>query len=662
MNEERKETYRLDAKDRIINVLLYAVTLALLGTMALKLHNPPVLDEVGTMANTAFLAGYDWTECVASMGNHYYKLGMPLLYYPAFRLITDPFVLYRVCIFINTVLISFVPVFAYTITRKHLLPTAKIATGTVLTDRVIPALLALAVGLIPSVNLHSFYAKSDPMLIFLAWPISLCIFEGLDAVRNDQKKKNWIISILAGFLSVYAYFSHTRGIVVIIALVMTNACMHLFTRKKPFAWIPYIASTGVFMVLERVVSNYIKRNVLIYGTKHGTLDSAGLGELKNLASRSGILSMVKLLIGWFYNVFVASYGMIIVGLFVTLYLIFKTFAYKKAYGTREAIPYKETAFAAFSFLNFCGSFAMGALFFFRPVHQFFLSEDGGRADRVVFGRYTVCTVGPVVLIALFCLIYRNDLLGIKTKIVSVCCYIIIFVLFVFYVSPWLDGHSANSRYFISLCTFMKYPYEGGTSAVIENMCTALRYAGELAFGIFAAVLLLSMKVGDKGSELYAKIRNPLMLGVVAVYSLIIILVNFTDARLARDTFLYNRVSKTSSVLNEIADNTDIEEKYPYVLIIDANLNIKHHQAASIAYNFGTYKTRIADMDNMFIVAKKGRFLKRYCDDDYYLFDGFDYGKSAKDIVYVKGDELAAELEAAGYSLTKYDGKLTSGKH
>ena len=68
------------------------------------------------------------------------------------------------------------------------------------------------------------------------------------------------------------------------------------------------------------------------------------------------------------------------------------------------------------------------------------------------------------------------------------------------------------------------------------------------------------------------------------------------------------------------------------------------------------------MDNMFIVAKKGRFLKRYCDDDYYLFDDFDYGKSAKDIVYVKGDELAAELEAAGYSLTKYDGKLTSGKH
>ena len=49
-------------------------------------------------------------------------------------------------------------------------------------------------------------------------------------------------------------------------------------------------------------------------------------------------------------------------------------------------------------------------------------------------------------------------------------------------------------------------------------------------------------------------------------------------------------------------------------------------------------------------------------DKVMLLDSFDYKKANKDIVYVKGDELAAELEAAGYSLTKYDGELTSGKH
>ncbi len=488
---------KLDRTDWLICAVLYFITLAFLGQKALQLNNPPVLDEVGTMANAAFLAGYDWSECVQSMGSHYYKLGIALLYYPVFCLVKDPFILYRTCIFINMALISFATVFAYIILKRHLLPTVQSEEKTVLSHRVMPALIALATGLMPSVDLHSMYAKSDPMLIFVAWPILLCIFEALDAQESGSKAKHCILSVLVGFLSVYAYLSHTRGIVVIIALAMTNLCMQLFTRKKPFAWIPYIASTFVCMIAEHFISRYIREHVIIYGTRHGTLDSAGLEELKNLFSRSGILSMVKLVLGWFYNVFVASYGMIIIGLLVTIYLIFRTFTYKKSYGSREMIPFKETASAAFCFLNFCGSFAMGALFFFRPVHEFFLDGSAGRADRVVFGRYTVCTVGPLVMIALFYLIYKTGFIGIKTKIFSVALYLAVFLLFVFYVSPWLEGKSANTRYFISLCTFFKYPYTGGTSNPIGNMREALRWAGELAGGIFLLVLVFTSGIKDR---------------------------------------------------------------------------------------------------------------------------------------------------------------------
>ena len=353
--------------------------------------------------------------------------------------------------------------------------------------------------------------------------------------------------------------------------------------------------------------------------------------------------------------------MIIIGLLITLYLIFRTFAYKKAYGTREAIPVKETGAAAFCFLNFCGSFAMGALFFFRPVHEFFINEDMGRADRVVFGRYTVCTVGPLVMIALFYMIYRTDLVGIRTKLVSAALYCIVFLLFVFYVSPWIDGHSANSRYFISLCTFMEYPYSGGTSNPIENMCEAFRYAGELAAGLFALVMILTSKFLRKKVKDAAGIIISALLIIIVVYSASITVINFRNARLARDKFLYKRVIEAAEVLNDVAGKTDIEEKYPYVLNIETTIEIKHHQAASIAYNFGNYKSLAAKQDNMFIVAKKDRFLAYYCDDDYYLFDCFDYENAFRDIVYVKGDRLAAELEAAGYSLTKYTGELVSGK-
>ncbi len=661
MSETRTAKHRLDKTDRFINLGLFFVTLAILGTLVLQLNVAPVLDEVGTLANTAFLTGMDWTECVRSMGNHYYKAGMPIFYLPFFLLFENPFVIYKLSLFVNEIFMSLIPVFAYTILRKHLLSTADIKNRTVWNERVLPAAIALIVGFIPSVDLHSMYTKSDPMLIFLAWPIMLCIFEGLDAAEENRRVKSILISVLAGFLSVYAFFSHTRGVVVIIALVMTNACMHLFVRRKPFKWIPFAASLGVFLLLEKITTNYFVTHVIIYGADHGTLESAGLGALKQLFSKAGILTMIKLVIGWFYNVFVASYGMIIIGLLVAIYFIFKALAYKKAYGTREAIPYKETAAAAFSFLNFCGSFAMGALFFFRPVHEFFTGVEVSRGDRIIFGRYTVCTVGPLVMIALFYLLYRSDILGFKTKVITVAIYAVIFLLFVFYLSPWLDGVSVNSRYFISLTTFLEYPYRGGTSNPMENLCEALRWAGEIAGIVLLVILRLSVSLSDNESEKRRCVRISALAAVAIVYSLTIMSVNYYNNRLARDSFLYGRVKRNSALLNEIAANTDIEERFPYVLVIDCAINIKNYQMASMEYSFGNYKTLAAKQDNCFIYARKDRFLEYYCDDDYYVFKKYNYNKNLQDIVYVKGHELAEALEAAGYKMKKYTGPLIEKK-
>ena len=655
----QNKVVKLDKSDKLINVLLFILTLTMMGIMSFQLTNPPILDEVGTMANSAYMTGYNWSECIQATGNHNYKIGMPVFYIPAFMLIKDPFILYKVLVFIGTVFVSFVPVFAYTIIKKHLLPTVNTEEQGVVALRIIPAMIALATAFVPSIILHSLYAKSEPMLTFLPWPIMLCIFECFDAQEEDRKKKWYICSALAGFLSVYAYLTHTRGIIVIIALVITNAFIYLFTRRKALAWIPYLMSLGVSMIAERIVSGYYKEKVYIYGLKHGTLDSAGLDQLKNILTRSGFLSFVKEIIGWLYNVFVSTYGMIIIGLLVGIYVIIRAVFYKQAYGSRENIPAKETAGIAFAFANFCGAFMLGTLFFFRHVHALFINTtDYGRADRVVFGRYTVCAVGPIVLLALFYLIYRTDLIGLKTRVTAITAYLIILFLFVFYVSPWIDGHSANSRYFISLCTFIEYPYPGGTSNILENMCIALQKAGELAAVIFIPVLLLTWK------PLYIRIKVGFVrfiaaaLVIAIAYSGIIISVNYINARLARDKFLYKRVVDTALVLNEIAEKTDIEEKYPYVLNIDTTVEIKHHQAASIAYNFGSGKTLAAKQDNMFIVTKNGRYLEKYYNDDYYLLDCFDYENAFKDMVFVKGNDLASDLMAVGYSVTKYTGELT----
>lgn len=653
---------RLDRIDRRLLFLLYFISLGFIGTLVLQLSVPPVLDEVGTMANAAFLAGYDWTECVYAMGSHNYKLGAALFYYPGFLLFKDPYAIYRSALFANAMIISLATPYAYAIVRKHLLPTAQVAEPDSVINRVIPALMAVVVSVLPSVCLHSMYAKSEPLLITIPWIIIWLILEGLDCSETGNSRRKAILSVAVSFVSVYAYLTHTRGLVIVIALFITNLCMQLITRRKPFSWIPYISSTAVFIVLERLITGYMNRHIYLYGLKHGTLESAGLGALRQLLTIAGIKSMLKLIIGWLYNVFVASYGMIIVGLLITLFFIFRAFAYKRSYGGRDAIPCKETAITAFSFLNFCGSFAMGALFFFRVVHEYFSSRTSGRGDRIVFGRYTVCTVGPLVLIAFFYMIYRTELVGRKTRIAGIAIYAAVFTLFITLVDPWLDGRSVNARYFISLNTFLSFPYNGGTTNICENTCEALRYAGELAGVIMLVVLgvfeLIEVRRGTHKAAAVTESRQHrgicATLVVAALYSVIILMINYNGTRLARDGFLLRRVEDVAEVLNDIALKTDIEEKYPYILVEETTLNFKHFQAALPEYRIGSYKTLAAKQDNMFILSEKEIYLEKYYEDDYYLIDAFDYEASIKGNVYIKGNELARDLMAAGYSITKYD--------
>ena len=63
-----------------------------------------------------------------------------------------------------------------------------------------------------------------------------------------------------------------------------------------------------------------------------------------------------------------------------------------------------------------------------------------------------------------------------------------------------------------------------------------------------------------------------------------------------------------------------------------------------------------------MIVQKGHFLKEYYNDDYYVFDDFDYENATRDIVYVKGSKLADRLKEKGYGMTKYEGKLKKAKY
>ena len=95
----------------MIKLVLFAVTLGWGLIFALRLNVPPVVDEVGTVANTALLMGWDWSETAWAMGGSYFKYGFALLYWPLTLLIEDSYTLYKAMLALNMVFMALIPVF-----------------------------------------------------------------------------------------------------------------------------------------------------------------------------------------------------------------------------------------------------------------------------------------------------------------------------------------------------------------------------------------------------------------------------------------------------------------------------------------------------------------------------------------------------------------------
>lgn len=73
--------------DRGIKLCLFLGFFLVLAVFGGRLEVPIVLDETGTMSNTAYLTGMDWSVNNKSMGSFYYKYFQALLYVPVFLLV-----------------------------------------------------------------------------------------------------------------------------------------------------------------------------------------------------------------------------------------------------------------------------------------------------------------------------------------------------------------------------------------------------------------------------------------------------------------------------------------------------------------------------------------------------------------------------------------------
>lgn len=602
---------------------MYLILAVLLTVVSVQMNVVVALDEMGTVSNAAYLAGYNWAPGVSAVGGYYYKYGTCFLYYPLFLFIKDSFLLYKAMLAVNAILVSSVSVLCYIICRRHLkMPSKAIATG-----------ISVAVTVIPAVLIYTNAARADFVLIFVPWFVLLFLLEAYE-FRN-KKSVQILFSVLAAGAAVYGYMSHTRGIVFVIAIVMVVLFGRVVSKERIVYMPVFFPALGVFLILDKIATKLFKERIWPNGVGHASMEVINLELIKEIFTPQGVTIAIKTLVGWCYSFFTSTAGL---GCLAMIGIISLFIAYLRK---KHDITTKEMVLSLFTALVFLGSLAMGILFFFPYIKNTYLGISVIRADRMIYDRYLVNAMGPMVLLGVYFLVYQKKIMTRRLQFVSVGVMGATVLAFVFGVVKDLEGKSLIIKNVISLGVFLDSE-NGKTTAIYSNMKEAFIAAGVVAFLLLLIVVILS-----------ACKKYQIAIGVVIVYFVITSGVLFYKFRYPEDARNLTKIENVVEVLEECRDKV---EKHPVVLINHSTAKgAKYYQIPLYDYQLYKYNSKNKkSFTDYLLITTVGEIDFTTSADDVYRFTNMDYSETATNVVYVKGNTLKEELELLGFTFEKVE--------
>ncbi len=614
---------KVELSDAKICCILYGFVLLVMVVLSSPLSISYILDETGTVANAAFLAGENWNNWVNSTGGYYYKYGQSIFYYPVLKLVTNPYMLYKLLLIVNGAFIAWIPVFSYQILRRHLHQENKFTC----------ALTSLCLGVVPAVVLYSLFARAEAMLISLAWVTLYVVLENMNA---NGTKRAILWSSLVAFSSIYMYMCHSRGIIFVIAIFMVMFGIRFILKNKNICFTAYLIGTAAWLFVDKQLTRFFKNNIWGEGVKKNTMEKVNMDKYDVLFTAEGIDTVVKNATGWLFNSFLGTYGLVLLGLVFATVLIVMFFRKKN-------VDAKELVISVYAFLIYFGTMAMGALFSFRSNYNFVIGEKVKRADRFLYSRYLAPTYAIIIFVALFYLFYKKDVFGLKTKLAA----LVIGGSLIVYCRTWLknfvNGVEYSWRNTIDSAMFFDTVRYGNDANEYKNVSRALLQQAALAFVILFFVLVLT--------HYYQKIKcQNLVIVVIGACMLISLTTNYKKLRLFTDMRPMMTVASCINQLEEIEDETQISEVYDDIYV---DKSISRYKMMQMAFPQFTVHVRQSippeDVENMFILSNCYHVNEAWMGDDCYIFEDFDY-ENERTTVVVKGEALMRELEDAGYEL------------
>lgn len=483
--------------------VLYIATLTLSLIPAFFYTAPAFEDGLGTMATAAYLAGYDWSNFLAADG-YYYKYGQSLWYLLPFFLIPHAVLRYRVMLIINSVLTSFIPVIAW-----------RIAEGKLHIEKRTAFLIAFLTGIYPSILLYSKYTWAETNLMVLPWVCLLLLLK----IYGIEERHRGRDSIFLAVTVVYAYMSHQRGMVLILAVTLTLVCPQFtlqrmscmrcvshntscgshsaipYDEKKGIFWPAYLLTLGAGLLVDFILSGWQKTYVYAGAVmEHNTLRDFLQPELyRKLLSEEGLRVVLDTVVGWLFHSGASTFGCAFLGL---LFMIGVVWRWLRG---QERQEYGYLVVSLMGLFCYFGALALGLLFFFQELYGYFDGSRVERCDHLLFGRYLESSVPIFLFLGLAVLWGGKKGAGWRLRWMALSLDVCVTLAMAFRLLPLMDHVSCYVHSLMALNLFMDTSDITGTLDVIPNYAEALAAFGVLSLLIFIFLLCARGKKGRRCS-------------------------------------------------------------------------------------------------------------------------------------------------------------------
>jgi len=391
MSKERIRVPDFLKTDAFMMICLYTVTLIIhiLMTLCTTIFNLTP-DEYSVTAVAALANGLNWKPTVETGG--YYGYFQSIFYIPVFWVTDDPYLRYKLMLGINGILISFVPVIVYYLSRN----TFKVKKWA-------SVMFAVTCGLYPSYMLLTKYTWNETMCSLLPWVFALLMYKSMGSADTIKKQ---IFSVLGGLCLAASYATHGRMLALVAAGAVLELVVFLSMRKKRvFCLTGFYGSLAVGIVADWFIKRWLQTTLWRLGegkVSTNTIEKV-LSKLFPDSSADAGLEIGKFfntLIGHLFYFLTSTWGfgaVCIVAVISGIVIYYKRRNKPDTPVAEGENPPQKIDENTAVFLWYT-LFAMGAAFVVSVVFKATSTLYGERMDTVLYGRYTEM----VYALAIFC--------------------------------------------------------------------------------------------------------------------------------------------------------------------------------------------------------------------------------------------------------------------